>query len=123
MLQGIDFLKDAAEIVYTHHERYDGSGYPRGLKGDDIPLGARIFAVVDAYDAITSYRPYRKAQPHRKAVEEIVRNSGVQFDPDVVRAFLESEKQGLLEERHGDGRRTPEPAADVQTPATAPLRD
>jgi putative nucleotidyltransferase with HDIG domain len=126
ILQGVDFLKDAAEIVYAHHERYDGLGYPRGLKGDEIPLGARIFAVVDAYDAITSYRPYRKAQPHRKAVEEIVRNSGIQFDPDVVRAFLEAEKQGLLEERHRDGKRgaeTSEADADVQTPAASPLPD
>jgi hypothetical protein len=124
MLQGIDFLKDATEIVYAHHEYYDGSGYPRGLKGDEIPLGARIFAVVDAYDAITSYRPYRKAQPHCKAVEEIVRNSGIQFDPDVVRAFLEAEKLGLLEERRGDGRRGPETAdAEVEAAVASPVRD
>lgn len=124
MLQGIDFLKDAAEIVYTHHERHDGSGYPRGLKGDGIPLGARIFAVVDAYDAITSYRPYRKAQPHRKAVEEIVRNSGTQFDPEVVRAFLEAEKQGLLDDNRGrqeQGRGAA--AAEVEAPAVASLPD
>lgn len=124
MLQGIDFLRDAAEIVYTHHERHDGSGYPRGLKGDGIPLGARIFAVVDAYDAITSYRPYRKAQPHRKAVEEIVRNSGTQFDPEVVRAFLEAEKQGLLDDRRGrqeQGKGTA--AAEVEAPAVASLPD
>lgn len=124
MLQGMDFLKRAAEIVHAHHERYDGSGYPRGLKGDEIPLGARIFAVVDAYDAITSYRPYRKAQTHRKAVEEIVRNSGTQFDPDVVRAFLEAEKQGLLQERHGDGGRESETAAaDVDASAALPVQD
>ncbi len=124
MLQGIDFLRDAAEIVYSHHEHYDGSGYPRGLKGDDIPLGARVFAVVDAYDAITSYRPYRKAQPHRKAVEEIVRNSGIQFDPDVVRAFLEAEKQGLLDDKRGYREREQGPAtAEVQAPAVASLPD
>jgi HD-GYP domain-containing protein (c-di-GMP phosphodiesterase class II) len=124
MLQRIDLLKDVAEIVYAHHERYDGAGYPRGLEGDQIPLEARIFAVVDAYDAMTSHRPYRKARPHRKAVEEIVRNSGVQFDPDVVRAFLEAEKQGLLQERRGDGRREPETAADeIQAPASSPLPD
>jgi len=124
MLQGIDFLRDAAEIVHAHHEHYDGSGYPRGLKGDEIPLGARIFAVVDAYDAMTSYRPYRKALPHRKAVEEIVRNSGIQFDPDVVRAFLEAERRGLLEERHGDGQRGSETAAaGVEAPAASPVRD
>ena len=124
MLQRIDFLKDAAEIVHAHHEHYDGSGYPRGLKGDEIPLGARIFAVVDAYDAMTSYRPYRKARPHRKAVEEIVRNSGIQFDPDVVRAFLDAERRGLLDDKHRDGRRGPESAAaGVEAPATAPVRD
>ena len=124
MLQKIDFLKDAAKIIYAHHERYDGSGYSRGLKGDEIPLGARIFAVVDAYDAITSHRPYRKAQPHRRAVEEIVRNSGTQFDPDVVRAFLDADQRGLLEERHGDGRRRPEAASsEVQEPAVSLLPD
>jgi len=124
MLQGIDFLKDATEIVYAHHEYYDGSGYPRGLKGDEIPLGARIFAVVDAYDAITSYRPYRKAQPHCKAVEEIMRNNGTQFDPVVVRAFLGAEKQGLLEERRGDGRRGSETAdAEVEAAVASPVPD
>jgi len=124
MLQGIDFLRDAAEIVHSHHEHYDGSGYPRGLKGDKIPLGARIFAVVDAYDAMTSYRPYRKARPHRKAVEEIVRNSGIQFDPDVVRAFLEAEKRGLLEDERRAGEREPEAVtAEVQAPAASSVRD
>ena len=96
ILNGIDFLKDVALVVYAHHERFDGSGYPQGLKGEESPIGARIFAVVDAYDAMTSHRPYRKAMPHKKAVEEIVRNSGTQFDPDVVMAFLEAEKRGLL---------------------------
>jgi putative nucleotidyltransferase with HDIG domain len=124
MLQGIDFLRDAAEIVHAHHEHYDGSGYPRGLKGDKIPLGARIFAVVDAYDAMTSYRPYRKVRPHRKAVEEIVRNSGSQFDPDVVRAFLEAEKRGLLEDERRAGEREPEPVtAEVQAPVASSVRD
>jgi HD-GYP domain-containing protein (c-di-GMP phosphodiesterase class II) len=124
MLQGIDFLKDATEIVYAHHEYYDGSGYPRGLKGDEIPLGARIFAVVDAYDAITSYRPYRKAQPHCKALDEIVRNSGTQFDPEVVQAFLKADKQGLLEERRWDGRRGPETAGpDVEAAVASPVPD
>jgi HD-GYP domain-containing protein (c-di-GMP phosphodiesterase class II) len=103
ILSGIDFLRDAAEVVYAHHERFDGTGYPRGLKGDEIPLGARIFAVVDAYDAMTSHRPYRKALPHLKAIEEIARNAGSQFDPEVVRAFLEAEKRGPLDLGHGDG--------------------
>ncbi|KKL64643.1 hypothetical protein LCGC14_2162920 [marine sediment metagenome] len=105
ILLGIDFLKEAAQIVHAHHERQDGSGYPRGLKDDEIPLGARIFAVVDAYDAMTSQRPYRKAITHREAVEQIIRNSGSQFDPQVVRAFLEAEKRGLLEAGPGGGDR------------------
>lgn len=100
ILKGIDFLKEAAEIVYAHHEWFDGNGYPRGLKEDEIPLGARIFAVVDAYDAMTSHRPYRKAMPHKKAVADIVRNTGTQFDPQVVKAFLEAERRGLLDGRH-----------------------
>ena len=109
ILSGIEFLRDAADVVYAHHERYDGSGYPRGLKGDEIPAGARIFAVVDAYDAMTTHRPYRRALPHRQAVEEIVRNSGGQFDPEVVRAFLEAEKRGLLEDppQYRDGEVAP----------------
>lgn len=97
ILKDIDFLSDAAEIVYAHHERYDGSGYPRCLRGDEIPLGSRIFAVVDAYDAMTSHRPYRKAMSHHLAVEEVVRNSGTQFDPQVVKAFLEAERRGLIQ--------------------------
>ncbi|MBI1885138.1 MAG: HD domain-containing protein [Chloroflexi bacterium] len=98
MLEGIDFLQDVAEIVYSHHERYDGSGYPRGLKGDEIPLGARIFGVVDAYDAMTSHRPYRKPTSHRLAVEEIVKHSGTQFDPEVIKPFLEAEGKGHIQE-------------------------
>jgi len=88
ILKGIDFLTTAADIVYAHHERYDGTGYPRGLKGDEIPLGARVFGVVDAYDAMTSRRPYREAMSQEDALEEVMRNSGVQFDPQVVSAFL-----------------------------------
>ena len=83
------FLKQAAEIVYCHHERYDGKGYPRGLTGEEIPLGARVFAVADAYDAMTSDRPYRPALSHGQAIEEIERNAGSQFDPRVVAAVLE----------------------------------
>jgi HD-GYP domain-containing protein (c-di-GMP phosphodiesterase class II) len=84
----VDFLRGASKIILTHHERFDGSGYPYGLKGDAIPFGARIFAVVDALDAITSDRPYRKAQPFSQAREEIARFAGRQFDPRVVEAFL-----------------------------------
>jgi putative nucleotidyltransferase with HDIG domain len=88
MLERIPFLKEAAEIVLTHQECYDGSGYPRGLQGDKIPLGSRIFAVADTLDAMISDRPYRKALPISAAREEIKRNSGTQFDPKVVQVFL-----------------------------------
>ncbi|MEX0800257.1 MAG: HD domain-containing phosphohydrolase [Dehalococcoidia bacterium] len=96
IVEGIEALRNAADIVHAHHERYDGAGYPRGIAAGEIPIGARIFAVVDAYDAMTSHRPYRRARSHREAVEEIVRNSGTQFDPGVVQAFLEVERVGLI---------------------------
>lgn len=88
ILNGVDFLRNAAEIVYSHHERYDGGGYPRGLVGEEIALGARVFAVVDAYDAMTSRRPYREAMSQEDALEEIMRHSGSQFDPVTVEAFM-----------------------------------
>jgi putative nucleotidyltransferase with HDIG domain len=88
MLRKIPFLLDAAEIVHAHQERYDGTGYPRGLKGEGIPLGARIFAIADTLDAITSDRPYRAAQSLQAAKDEIVRWSGRQFDPAIVAIFL-----------------------------------
>jgi len=90
MLREKEFLKGAAEIVVGHHERYDGSGYPKGLKGNQIPIGARVVAVVDAYDAIRSTRPYKKAESKAKAIEELRKGSGTQFDPRVVRAFVEA---------------------------------
>jgi hypothetical protein len=89
MLKEVRFLASASEIVYSHHERYDGKGYPEGVKGEAIPLGSRIFAVADAFDAMISDRPYRRALPWDKACDEIVTNSGAQFDPKVVEAFLE----------------------------------
>lgn len=88
MLRKIPFLQEAAEIVYSHQEHYDGSGYPRQLKGDEIPLGARIFAVADTLDAITSDRPYRKAATFAAARLEIKRCAGTQFDPNVVDVYL-----------------------------------
>lgn len=87
ILQGIMFFEGADDIVGSSHEHYDGSGYPRGLVGDQIPFGARIFAVADALDAITSNRPYRNAQTFRAAYDEILRCRGTQFDPKVVDAF------------------------------------
>jgi putative nucleotidyltransferase with HDIG domain len=88
MLRKIPFLQEAAEIVYSHQEHYDGSGYPRQLKGEQIPLGARIFAIADTLDAITSDRPYRKAKSFAAARLEIKRCSGSQFDPGVVDVYL-----------------------------------
>jgi putative nucleotidyltransferase with HDIG domain len=88
MLQKIPFLREAAEIVLSHQEKFDGTGYPRGLKGDQIPLGARIFAVADTLDAMISDRPYRAALPLSEAKAEILRCTGTQFDPKVVQVFL-----------------------------------
>ena len=88
ILSRIPFLAEAAEIVYSHQERFDGTGYPRGLKGDQIHLGARMFSVADTLDAITSDRPYRPAQSLQAARKEIERWSGRQFDPQVVKVFL-----------------------------------
>ncbi len=88
LVKDIAFLADAAEIVLTHHERYDGGGYPRGLKGDEILLSARIFAVADTLDAITSDRPYRRASSFESGRETIRHLSGSQFDPRVVSVFL-----------------------------------
>jgi putative nucleotidyltransferase with HDIG domain len=88
MLRKIPFLSEAAEIVFSHQEHFDGTGYPSGLRGKEIPVGARIFAVADTLDAITSDRPYRKARDFDVAREEILRCSGTQFDPGVVEVFL-----------------------------------
>ena len=88
ILRKIPFLSEAAAIVYTHQEHFDGTGYPSGLRGMEIPIGARIFAVADALDAITSDRPYRKASGFDIARSEILRCSGTQFDPSVVEIFL-----------------------------------
>src|ERR1035438_5983356 len=84
ILRKIPFLSEASEIVFCHQEHYDGSGYPSALRGSEIPIGARIFAVADALDAITSDRPYRRSQTFDVARQEILRCSGSQFDPAVV---------------------------------------
>lgn len=91
ILSSVSFMNTAAEIVLSHEEHYDGSGYPRGLRGEAIPLWARLFAVIDALDAMTSDRPYRAGLSFDAAKEEIVRMMGKQFDPAAVRAFLEEE--------------------------------
>jgi HD-GYP domain-containing protein (c-di-GMP phosphodiesterase class II) len=108
MLRKIPFLSGAAEIVFCHQEHFDGSGYPSGLAGRDIPVGARIFAVADTLDAITSDRPYRKARSFDAAREEVLRCSGTQFDPAVVEAFLKIPNelwQELRSEISGQNRR------------------
>ncbi|NLJ99914.1 MAG: two-component system response regulator [Clostridia bacterium] len=87
------FLSCTREIAYYHHEKWDGSGYPLGLSGEDIPLPARLMAVVDAYDALTSRRVYKDAVPHEKAVAVIKEDSGKHFDPNVVHAFLKLQKE------------------------------
>jgi response regulator RpfG family c-di-GMP phosphodiesterase len=90
ILRGIPFLERSSEIVRHHHERWDGSGYPDGLAGEGIPLAARIFAVADALDAITTNRPYRPAAPLAEARRTIESCSGTQFDPRAVEAFVET---------------------------------
>ena len=103
MLIRIPFLRAAAEIVLAHQEFYDGSGYPRSLKGEQIPLGARIFTIADSLDAMISDRPYRKALPLSHARSEIKRCSGTQFDPQVVDVFMAIPEQHWLELRENLG--------------------
>jgi putative nucleotidyltransferase with HDIG domain len=109
ILQSIPFLQVPAEIVLAHQERWDGKGYPSGLVGEEIPLGARVFAIADTLDAITSNRPYRRGQPLEKARAEIARFAGVQFDPRCAEAFLSIDPALLEALRRPD---PPRPATD-----------
>lgn len=104
ILQGVEFLSDAREIVLSHQERWDGRGYPRCLKGEEIPFGARIFAIMDAFDAMASTRPYKKPLPFSFIREEINRCAGTQFDPRVVDAFLSVPEQEWLRIRRATDR-------------------
>ena len=99
ILYGIGFLTDALPIVLYHHERFDGKGYPEGLAGEQIPMGARIFSAADAFDAMTADRHYRRALSLDEAMSELRRNSGTQFDPDVI-AVLDSVAEELYARRH-----------------------
>ena len=92
----IEFLQDAVEVVRSHHERWDGTGYPEGLAGEEIPLAARVFAVADVLDALTTDRPYRQAIPLPEAREIILRASGSHFDPAVVTAFATFDNHTLI---------------------------
>jgi HD-GYP domain-containing protein (c-di-GMP phosphodiesterase class II) len=93
LVKGIPFLAEAAEIIFAHHERCDGSGYPRGLKAREIPAGARIFAVADTFDAMTSDRPYRRAVPFKASCEVIERGAGTMYDPQVANVFLNTPEE------------------------------
>ena len=103
MLRGIEFLSYATDVVLSHHESFDGTGYPKRLSGTDIPLHARIFAVVDALDAMTSERPYRPAFSFARARRELERKAGTQFDPEILEIFLRATEptwliQGRMQE-------------------------
>jgi len=93
LIRPVEFLKPVLPIILYHHEHYDGSGYPSGLKKEQIPLGARIMAVVDAFDAMTHERPYKKTLTFEEATHELYAHSGTQFDPKIVEAFIELTKQ------------------------------
>jgi putative nucleotidyltransferase with HDIG domain len=97
MIRGVSSLEPALSCVLHHHERWDGGGYPEGLKGDEIPRPARILAVADAFDAMTTTRPYREAMPVQEAIEEVGRCAGSQFDPEATDAFLAAWGAGELE--------------------------
>ena len=97
ILEPLTDFKEVAEIVHCHHENFDGSGYPRGLKGQAIPIEARIVSVVDAFHAIVSTRCYRGGSPIEIAFQELKRCAGTQFDPAVVEAFIRAMKKGHFE--------------------------
>ena len=96
LLSPITFLNKAIEIPYSHHEKWDGTGYPQGLKGKRIPLSARIFAVADVWDALSYDRPYNKAWPREKIIQYLIDETGKHFDPQIVNIFLELVDKGEI---------------------------
>ncbi|MEI9977773.1 MAG: HD domain-containing phosphohydrolase [Edaphobacter sp.] len=121
MVSKIPFLREAAEIIYAHQERFDGTGYPRGLRGEEIPLGARIFTIADSLDAMTSDRPYRKGTSFAIATEEITRGSGQQFDPQIVKVFLSLPEQTWADLRDETEKLFPPTRpANLRQPSVAP---
>jgi putative two-component system response regulator len=88
MLYPVDYLRPAIDIPYCHHEKWDGTGYPRGLRGNEIPVAARLFALVDVWDALTHERPYRKAWTEEQTIDYLRAQSGKHFDPQLVEVFL-----------------------------------
>jgi putative nucleotidyltransferase with HDIG domain len=102
LLYPITYLRPALDIAYCHHEKWDGTGYPRGLKNVEIPLGARIFTVVDVWDALMSDRSYRGAWPRKKVVSHIRKQSGLHFDPQIVEVFLDMMEQENNNNETGD---------------------
>ncbi len=103
LLANIPYLKDSLDVPYLHHERWDGSGYPRGLKEMEIPLAARIFAIVDVWDALISDRPYRNGWEPDKIRQYLSDNKGIMFDPELVDKFLEIMKDFPGQELNVDG--------------------
>jgi HD-GYP domain-containing protein (c-di-GMP phosphodiesterase class II) len=115
ILRPLRFLSCEAKAVRHHHERYDGKGYPDGIRGEDIPLIARVVTVADAFDAMTSNRPYRSKRPIEAALAEIARNAGTQFDPAIAEAFVSIPASQLEQiSRHFDLRSAEAPVAAAQ---------
>jgi cyclic di-GMP phosphodiesterase len=127
ILRGIKFLEGAARVVAQHHEKWDGSGYPLGLKGDEIDICARIFSVADAFDAITSDRVYRKGRPYEAALQELDEWAGRQFDPKIVEAFHRVPREDWDELRSRSLMRTPNesewqlPSSGIESQMNAPV--
>ncbi len=99
----VEFLTMAKEIAYSHQEKWDGSGYPEGLAGDNIPISARLMALADVYDALISRRVYKEGMSHEKAISIIVESAGTHFDPDIVNAFVELQDEfSAIAQRYSD---------------------